>query len=157
MVLFKSCPIRCAARSKPSNLCSSFDISDGKHLSKPVCCCSQLLEGARLSERQQEAIKAVRRRYLGEVAVLASRRDELEAVLQQVGCRVQVSIQGPPQRHLLLHCRPAAAAGMCASSSAPSTELSWLTSCFYPHASIVNSAQNLQIADKLSTQTFRVV
>jgi hypothetical protein len=34
--------------------------------------------------RQQEAMKAVRRRYLGEVAVLASRRDELEAVLQQV-------------------------------------------------------------------------
>ena len=47
--------------------------------------CLQLLEGARLSTRQQEAIKAVRRRYLGEVAVLAGRRDELEAVLQQVG------------------------------------------------------------------------
>lgn len=43
----------------------------------------QLVEDAQLSPRQQEAVKAVRRRYLGNVALLSTRRDELEATLQQ--------------------------------------------------------------------------
>lgn len=44
----------------------------------------QLLETAQLSAQQQEVVKAVRRRYLADVAALSRKRDELEAVLQQV-------------------------------------------------------------------------